>query len=132
MAILSRDEILKVDDRKTEVVPVPEWGGEVIVRSMSGFERDAFEASVAQSKNGKQTTNLSNIRARLVAKCVVDEHNVPLFVTPADVLALGEKSAAALDRVFEKCQELNGMSKKDVEELVEDFGDDPSGDSISD
>lgn len=132
MAILSRDEILTANDRKTEIVPVPEWGGEVIVRSMSGFERDAFEASVAQSKNGKQTTNLSNIRARLVAKCVVDEQNRPLFVTKDDVLALGEMSAAALDRVFAVCQELNGMTKKDVEDLVEDFGDDPSDDSISD
>jgi len=36
MAILSRDAILGSDDLKKEVVSVPEWGGEVVIATMTG------------------------------------------------------------------------------------------------
>jgi hypothetical protein len=38
-----------------------------------------------------------------------------------DVARLGNKSSAALDRLFAKCQEINGFSDKDIEEMTEDF-----------
>ena len=41
--LLSRDDILAVDDRVTEVVPVPEWGGAVTVRALSGNQRDKYQ-----------------------------------------------------------------------------------------
>ena len=46
--ILSRDQILSVNDRKTEVVTVPEWGGDVIVSVMSGEQRDAYESMITE------------------------------------------------------------------------------------
>ena len=48
MTYLSRDAILQREDIKTEDVEVPEWGGTVRVRGMSGVERDAFEASLIE------------------------------------------------------------------------------------
>ena len=42
--ILTRDEILESEDLATETVSVPEWGGSVIVRALTGTERDAYEA----------------------------------------------------------------------------------------
>lgn len=119
---LGRDEILDVDDIKVEVVPVPEWGEKVAVRLkvLSAAERDAFEASTVTTKGGRQKPNLANLRARLVARCMVDEHGKRIFES-GDVARLGQKSSAALDRLFAKCQELNGFSDKDIEELTEDF-----------
>ena len=32
MALLTREDILNYNDIKTEIVPVPEWGGEVKVK----------------------------------------------------------------------------------------------------
>lgn len=120
MSLLTKDAILKADDLTFEDVAVPEWGGTVRVRMLTGAERDAFEDSVVSRKGKNVKTNLSNIRARLVALCLVDANNNRLF-EDTDVRALGKKSAAALDRVFSKAQELNGLTEKDVEELAENL-----------
>jgi hypothetical protein len=131
MALLTRDEILNADDRKLEEVHVPEWGGSVMVRTLSGKERDEYESGIVSVKDGKSVQNYENIRARLVALCVVDDKGTRLF-NKSDVTALGNKSVAALQRVFNKCQELNAISDDDVEELVEDFSNGPGESSTSD
>jgi len=114
MALLNKADILSASDECFELVLVPEWGGEVRVSSMSAFSRDQFEASII-GKNGGQ--NLQNIRAKLAAATLTDEAGKLLF-TEKDLAKLGGKSAAALDRVFEVAQRLNGMSNADVEEIA--------------
>lgn len=109
MSLLSRDSILEADDRKTESVDVPEWGGEVLVRALSGTERDSYEQSLVQlRKGGDAVPKLDNLRAKLVARTVVDEEGNLLF-RREDVNALGQKSAVALERVYNKAIELSGM-----------------------
>lgn len=132
MSLLSRDAILGADDRKTEDVAVPEWGGSVRVRSLSGAERDAFESHVVSVRSdGSKSVNLRNVRAKLVSLSVVDEAGERLF-SDADVDALGDKSAAALERVFDVARHLSGLSEDDIEELAEGFTDAPSDGSTSD
>ncbi len=117
MTRLTRDEILNAPDLQTEELEVPEWGGAVLVRGMTGRQRDAFEASVVES-NGKSThVNLNNFRAKLVAACLVDEAGQCLFGA-ADIVKLGDKSAVALQRIYEVAQRLSGLSSADVDELV--------------
>jgi hypothetical protein len=131
MALLTRDQILAVDDRKYEEVPVPEWGGEVRVRSLSGKERDAFEASLSKTtKSGKREEDIENVRARFVALVLVDDKGTPLF-SRQDVALLGNKSAAALTRVYDKGAELSRFTEKDAEELAEGFGKEATEDSTS-
>ena len=97
---LSRDDILKAADNEPEEVDVPEWGGSVLVRGMTGRERDAFEVSLMQpGRGGRKVLDPANVRAKLVARCVVDDDGGRLF-TDADVAELGGKSAAAVDRVY--------------------------------
>lgn len=110
---LNRDAILAAEDLRTETVQVPEWGGEVKVRSLMGFERDQFEASLFE--DGQKTA--SNVRAKLICACTVDDQGDRLFA-PADLEALGKKSAAALDRVFTVAQRLNRLARRDVEDLA--------------
>ncbi|PRX90821.1 hypothetical protein [Allonocardiopsis opalescens] len=112
--VLGRDQILSARDALTDYVDVPEWGGRVKIRSLSGTERDAFEAGIAG--NGKKL-RLENIRAKLVAKCAINEQGQQLFST-ADTAALGRKNAAVLDRVFQACQKLSGITDEDVDELL--------------
>ncbi|GGM14335.1 hypothetical protein [Micromonospora yangpuensis] len=128
--LLNRDQILAVDDSTWEDVEVPEWGGTVRVKGMSGTERDKFEAGSLKGKGKNRDVNLANLRARLVAASVVDEHGQPVF-RPYDVEALGRKSAAALGRVYDVAQRLAGLTDEDVDELTEDFPDDPSEPSTS-
>lgn len=125
--ILGREQILKADDVTTEEVAVPEWGGSVLVRGLTGRHRDAFEASLVERRGKRNVPNVDNIRAKLVAKCCVDEAGERLF-TDFDANVLGDRSGAALDRVYEVAARLSGIGDEDLDELTEDFGS-PSGDS---
>lgn len=107
--VLSKSDIIGADDRPTKDVSCPEWGGDVRLRTMSGAERDSFELEY-------QGTNRANIRARLIAKCAVDENGKPIF-SDKDVAKLGQQSALVLDRLFEAACELNGLGDHDVEEM---------------
>jgi hypothetical protein len=114
---LTRDAILKAHDLPTEVVEIPEWNGSVIVRGLTGTERDAFEQSIVEQRGKNTRMNLRNIRAKLVALTVVDEEGNRVF-SDEDAEALGKKSAAALDRIFAIAQRLSGLRPEDVEELA--------------
>lgn len=111
---MTRDEILNLDDRKIEKVPTPEWGRDVYVRSFSGTERDSFDQAIT-GEDGR--VSYANLRAKLLVRCLCTEAGDRLF-TDADADALGRKNAAALDRLFEVAQRLNGLAKGDVEKLV--------------
>lgn len=116
MPYLTRDQILQAQDLPAEDVEVPEWGGVVRVRALTGAERDAYEASVVRRKGNKMEYDPTNMRAKLVAMCVVDEQGNRVF-SDKDVELLGRKSAAALDRVFQVAQRLSGLRAEDLEEL---------------
>ncbi len=124
---LTKDAILSADDLPREEVDVPEWNGSVFVRTMTAAERDSFEMGVMQEDGSKDFLNL---RARLCARCLVDDKGERLF-TDAEAVALGGKSAGALDRIFAVTQRLNGMSAEDVEELAKNLPGDPDEDSPS-
>jgi len=127
---LTRDAILQAEDLERRTIPVPEWGGDVLIRALTGAERDAYEASMHQQRGKEMIRNLANVRAKLVAKCAIDEDGNRLF-TDQDANALGRKSAAALDRVFEACAELSRLTDEDIDELGKASGSDPSEDSRS-
>lgn len=133
MALLKFTEILDADDFKTMDVEVPEWGGTVRIRNLTGAERDAWESENIKydNKSGKNSPNLVNLRARLIAKCAINEDGTPLFTSKRAVEMLGSKASSALDRLFSACQELNAITDEDVEELVEDFDNDQSENSTS-
>jgi len=128
---LKRDDILAVKDIQIELVPVPEWDGEVYIKGMSGLERDAFEASIIEQKGNKQKVNMANVRAKLAAQTLCDEEGNRLF-NDADIKELGKKSASALQRVFEVAQRLSGIGDADVEELAGELQENPTEDSPSD
>jgi hypothetical protein len=120
MAYLTRDAILSADDLATRVVSTPEWGGEVLVRGLSGKERDDYESSLLVMKGNTASLKLSNARAKLVSLGVIDENGKKVF-SPSDVQRLGEKSAQALDRVATEIQKLSGLTEEDLSQLTANF-----------
>lgn len=112
MGLLSKDQILEASDLQTITVSVPEWGGDVQIRSMTGADRDEFESSMVKTDAaGNRVADMSNHKAKLVAMTLVDEDGNRMF-TQDDVTRLAMKSSAALTRVFESAQELNGIGVK--------------------
>ena len=109
---LGKDAIFGADDARFAVVQVPEWGGVVRIRALSGAEADAFAASKMGTKN---------IRARLVAMSVVDAAGKRIL-TEADADQLGRKSVVPLTTVFKAACTLNGLDEegtKDIEKNSE-------------
>ena len=129
--MLTKEKILGSDDIKKELVSVPEWGGDVYVRMMSGAERDNFEQKMGRKRKEHIDGFISNIRARLCVETIVNEKGEKLF-TDADIAELGSKCAIALDRLFDKAQRLNGFTEEDIKELEKNLGSSQSEDSGSD
>lgn len=107
--MLSKDDILNADDLTEVTVSVPEWDGEVIVKAMSGVERDEFERSIYYDG----IKDFNNIRAKLCAMSIVDDSGKRIF-SMADIKQLGEKSGKALDRVFAVAKKLSGIGKQEI------------------
>lgn len=134
--MLTRDLILQASDLPSETVLVPEWGGEVRVRGLTGKERDDYETGIIASRidqrTGKltQSMDLANVRARLIVRTVVDENGQRIF-TDDDAEALGGKSASALAKVYEVAQKLSGMRAEDLDELAGKSARDPAAVSPS-
>lgn len=136
--------------RRTQIVDIPELGGSLVIIELSGKERDAFEASLISSKRGAkdQQIDLRNLRAKLVARTVVDpddfdieenngvaisatlkaEHTPKRMFNDLEANDLGDISAAALQRVFLAAQHLSGISQDDVQELVGELKNDQTTD----
>lgn len=110
--MLDKASILAAQDLKTEVVAVPEWGGDVTVRMLTAADRDALSFSLI-GPDGK--TNTQDYKAKLVARCLVGEDGQRLFADD-EVQLLGAKSAVALERVFVVADRLNQISNAAIEE----------------
>jgi hypothetical protein len=125
-ALLTKEAILAADDIQSERIPVPEWGGDVMVRGLTGSQRDAWEASLTIRRGKQMIPDMRNFRARLVVLCVVDETGALVF-HEGDIDALANKSGSALDRIYDAAARLSGIGENDVEELTKDFAAEPGG-----
>lgn len=126
---LTAQQIRDADDLPIERVDTPEWGkgNYVFVKTQTGKQRDAFEASCTDAKTGK-VASLVNLRARIAVQGACDENGKPLF-TKTDIDWLGNKSCAALERVVNVYQRLNHTSAEDIEELAKNSNGAQSADS---
>ena len=131
MAFMTREQILgtpKVEYAEVDLSDIPGWGV-VRIKDLTASERDRIEQSctverLAFGKGGKRKIKkdftLEGIRAKFVAACVVDESGAPVF-SEADVKALGNLNAKALDRIFTAIQDRNGLREEDLDVFVENF-----------
>jgi len=107
--ILTKAAIEAAKDLPTIQVPVAEWGGTVTLRSLNGLERDDFDRAVLNPKT-------RNVRALLVGLCLVGADGQRLYGDD-QIEALGKKSGKVLDLLFDRLQVLNGLTRRDLEEL---------------
>lgn len=97
-----------------------------MVRSLTGAERDQYEEALIRWRSGEHgrvavDASLTNARAKLVSLAVVDGDGKRLF-TDQDVVALGQRNAKALARIFDVAARLSGLTAGDVAELAASFG----------
>ncbi|MEM8864003.1 MAG: hypothetical protein AAGF31_00465 [Planctomycetota bacterium] len=108
---LSKSDILAAQDRTIVEVPVPEWA------------TDSGDAKVCvQGLTGDQVARLAGMSNEeafryACATALCDEEGNSLSFTEAEIMLLGQKSAAALRRVYSTVESLSGLGG-DVEEAI--------------
>jgi len=136
-AILGQDDInyKDVDMSAFWKAPPGQVKAWVRIRTMPGTMRDQWEKMLSSKadRQGKKVRvkNFDNLKVTLIQKCVVNAQGEPLF-NINQIEQLNTKSSSAIDYLFQKCQELNKLTKEDVEDLVEDLDIDLSDESGSD
>jgi hypothetical protein len=120
---LNKAKILAADDVKLEEVAVPEWGGSVFVKVLSGTDRDKFEDAYSTEK-------MKNFRARFLVMTLCDEKGQRLF-TDEEMNELGKKSSVVIAKIFDKAWSLNALRNEDIDTLGKDSATDQSDDSTS-
>lgn len=113
--MLSKDQIRAAEDLKTEDVEVPEWGGIVRVRTMTGRQRDRFNerlAAIREKNQGKLLVR--DLRVPVIIAAAVDANGDPLLGQD-DANWLDTKAADPLDRVAAAALRVNGMGAEQEE-----------------
>lgn len=105
------DDIFATEDLETKPVPVPEWGRTVLVKGLTGTERDAWEASLRVRVGDKYVPDSKNMRAKLVGRALVKPDGTRLF-RDEQIPQLGTKSAKVLDRLYDIVTEMSGIGEK--------------------
>jgi hypothetical protein len=128
--LLTADQIFAADDQTKKRVEVPEWGGDVLVRALTGTERDSYEASMSVQRGDRFEPNPVGARARLVVRAAINANGDRLFQdNQAD--ELGNKNGAVLDRLWDAIAELSGMTSKSVKDAEGNSADIPADASTS-
>lgn len=106
--VLSRDEILAMRDVRVATVAIPEWGGDVHVRTLTGAEGDKYAALAKE--------NADMTRGAIACLFLADKDGARLF-SDDDAVLVGAKSLRALDAVIEAGLQHNGMTDEALDGL---------------
>lgn len=129
---LSLDDIYAAHDITINPVDVPEWGGRVYVRTMSGTQKEKYVESirkvVGSGKKKDVQWVLQESSAKLVALTMCRKDGT-LMIPPTEpeasrnqmIKKLGAKSNVALGRVVDAASKLNGLSDEGDEEAKNDL-----------
>lgn len=122
MGLLTKEQIKKSKDFKTEKVMIPEWGDEdsfVFVKTLSAHEKDSLDNMLFSfnTETGEMERNSQDFRSKWAVQTVCDENGNPLF-TPEDIEWLRTKSSKPLMRIFSTAQRLNNVTKEEMEEIT--------------
>lgn len=120
---LSKSAIVSSNDTKLNKVTVPEWGGDVCIKTLTGTERDIFEDSYADQK-------MKQFRCRFLVLTLCDESGNRLF-TNDEIDVIGSKNSTVIATLFDKAWAFNAFRVEDVDALGKDSPSAQSDVSIS-
>ncbi len=107
MAPNLREQILKCDDLKTEVLDIPEWGCEVMVKELTAKQRQQiFNAS-------KGAVDTEKLTAMYLLNCICDPLNGERIFEDADRDAVLGKSSRVTERIITRVLVLSGISEEE-------------------
>lgn len=109
----------------TRDVQVPEWGGTVRVRGMTGAERDDWELRAFRAEEANDLEMQLTMRRRAVVCGVIDAGGAAVF-NDEDTAEIKKLSGKALEVVFDAIMKLSGLRKESDQESNQESKDDNS------
>ena len=128
MKLLNKAAFLAAADLAHEDVPVPQLGGSVRIRVMSGAARDAFQEYMRSF--GEEPRPTSAVHAALLVQTCIEESGEPMF-TMDEIELLRGTSAAATEVMAAAAMRINGLGVHAVDETAKNSESDQSDDSGS-
>lgn len=98
--LLTKSDILAMDDGAYEVVPVAEWGGDIRIRSLMGDQR---------TRLGKKGTDSASYDAMCCSMGIVDKEGNLVF-TEAETTLLAKKHPFVLDQLCNRILALSALT----------------------
>jgi hypothetical protein len=123
LALLSFDEIEKVEDTSYKVIDVPEWKGSIRIGSLNA--EDMIDWVEANEGPAKRTAGV-----RLIVKSLVDKDGKRIG-TDQRIQAMKKKDARVLNRLVAEILELNGLNDKKATAEKNESGGAPAADSLT-
>lgn len=108
-----RDQIAAFDDRDTETVTVPEWGG--ISFEMRAPSAGARMRAIRAATDGDGEADLAVMQASLIALCAVDPADGSPLFDDDDFDMLNDKAAGPISDLFTVAQRLCGLNGDEAE-----------------
>lgn len=115
MAYLTRDAILKTGLRQ-EVVDVPEWNGEVLIREFSSVKSEAIAVKMV-GKDGKPDPRKIQGLSGLIVRLSMINEDGNLVWKIGDEKKIARLGAAGVSRVANASLRLSGMLDSEEEEV---------------
>lgn len=110
--ITTAADILAIQDRKTTIpLYVKAWGREVLLRDPSAADRDEWEVFATNNRG-----QYALWRAKVAQILLCDAAGRRLF-TEKQLAEIGEKSAAAVNEIWEVGVKLFSVTDQEIEEL---------------
>ena len=100
---LSKKDIWKVKSLRKQLVDVPEWGGSIWVREMTGESRAEYDKWLVEKGN------VGGMKVRIVIATAIDEDGKPMF-NEIDIPDLLSKSHRAIERIANVGADISGLT----------------------
>jgi len=111
--MLTLDEILAADDLLVETIEIPEWGGSVKLRGLTAAEKSSLSRKARADGGPKNVVTIDTEKAQFA---VIQMGMVEPRIGVEMYEQLMKRSAAAIDRIYERIAQLSGMDVTGAEE----------------
>lgn len=111
--LLSKKDILSLDDRQYEIFYVEEWDGHVPLTGLDAWQQSQYEQSLIEASTDAEgemqiVSKMEGADVRLAAMGIRNPGNAPWFTEEE----LRVKSGAAIKKIANRLRELSGMDAK--------------------
>lgn len=115
---MTGDDILSIEDRKTDSVIVPQWNGaEIFVRTMGALERAKYEVKLLDLPQEPLEDRIWQIRVSLVVLCACDKDMNRLF-KDSDFDRVAQKNGDAINLIFDLINRINLITPDVIEDAA--------------